>query len=61
MGEVANMVTLGVAAQSKTAAPGGAAVPALYGTSVKMVAGTRNCLNLLLAQSVRVPLNSREN
>ncbi len=48
VGEIANMVSLGAAAQSKTAAPGGAAVPALYRTSVKVVAGTRNHRQLTL-------------
>ena len=38
VGEIAN--TLGADAENKTAAPGGAAVPTLYRTSVKMVAGT---------------------
>ena len=49
VGEIANMIDLAnTTATNKKAAPEGPAVPALYRSSVKLVAGARNRLNLLL-------------
>jgi len=47
IGEIAAMVDLG--AQAKAAAPKGVAVPEAYRRSVKVVAGVRNHLDLLLS------------
>ena len=47
IGEIAAMVDLG--AQNKTAGPKGSAVPDAYRRSVKVVAGARNHLDLLLS------------
>jgi len=47
IGEIAAMVDLG--AQAKAAAPKGSAVPEAYRRSVKVVAGVRNHLDLLLS------------
>jgi len=49
IGEIAAMVNLG--AQNQKAAPEGAAVPDAYRCSVKVVAGVRNHLDLLLRTS----------
>jgi hypothetical protein len=49
IGEIAAMVDLG--AQSKKADPEGSAVPEAYRCSVKVVAGARNHLDLLLLTS----------
>ncbi len=49
IGDIANMVELAnVPNSKKNAAPEGTAVPDSYRSSVKVVAGARNCLNLLL-------------
>src|SRR6266436_8667854 len=47
IGEIAAMVDLG--AQNKSAGPKGSAVPDVYRRSVKVVAGARNHLDLLLS------------
>src|SRR5262249_37468562 len=53
VGEIAAMVDLG--AQAKAAGPKGSAIPATYRSSVKVVAGARNHLDLLLSAATLAP------
>lgn len=47
VGEIANMVSLGLGPENNKAASGETAVPDAYRRSVKLVAGACNRLNLL--------------